>query len=283
MLTYGHDPSKHNYKQNAAPLNVNVLLLGDAYVGKTSLRKRLETNEFIPTQTTQGVELTCLSGTYQDDDLQITIWDPAGQERYAPITKTFFRRAHGAAIVFSANDDTSWKHVTYWLNELETNAPDDIEVMLVCNKVDLLFRDNKSSNSNNNNNSNSEFESKQNELEDKLIKNAIEVAAKKRIPFYMTSAKSGECVVQAFQELTSQIMINEGIVNKIYEARDGLEMRMKTKKKNKNNNDDSKKNLGLLARLRDQRRKYQESRNVIDLSDESNENRPQMSTGCCAR
>merc|ERR1740131_386912 len=70
--------------------------------------------------------------------MHIPVWDPAGQERYAPITKTFFRRAHGAAIVFAANEPCTWKHVEYWMRELETNAPDDIEVMLVCNKADLL-------------------------------------------------------------------------------------------------------------------------------------------------
>ena len=84
-------PGKVPKSHNSAPLNCNILLLGDAYVGKTSLRKRLELDDFVATQATQGVELTCLLSNFQGEDLQITIWDPAGQERYAPITKTFFR------------------------------------------------------------------------------------------------------------------------------------------------------------------------------------------------
>lgn len=84
-------PGRIPKSQNSAPLNCNILLLGDAYVGKTSLRKRLELDDFVATQATQGVELTCLLSNFQGEDLQITIWDPAGQERYAPITKTFFR------------------------------------------------------------------------------------------------------------------------------------------------------------------------------------------------
>lgn len=84
-------PGKVPKSQNSAPLNCNILLLGDAYVGKTSLRKRLELDDFVATQATQGVELTCLLSNFRGEDLQITIWDPAGQERYAPITKTFFR------------------------------------------------------------------------------------------------------------------------------------------------------------------------------------------------
>merc|ERR1719245_1241529 len=130
IIRPGRIPKSHN----SAPLNCNILLLGDAYVGKTSLRKRLELDDFVQTQATQGVELTCLLSNFRGEDLQITIWDPAGQERYAPITKTFFRRAHAAAIVFSANEACTWSHVEFWMRELETNAPDDIEVMLICNK-----------------------------------------------------------------------------------------------------------------------------------------------------
>eukprot|EP01084_Bolivina_argentea_P039650 73266_1 len=198
-------PGRIPKSQNAAPLNCNILLLGDAYVGKTSLRKRLELDDFVLTQATQGVELTCLLSNFQGEDLQITIWDPAGQERYAPITKTFFRRAHAAAIIFAADDPQTWKHVEYWMHELEENAPDDIEQMLICNKIDLLTT----------NDNNGDIELSQ------LIKKAINVAAKKRIPFYTTSAKSGEAVKQAFQELVSQLLNNQAILDKLYQQRDG--------------------------------------------------------------
>lgn len=87
-----------------------------------------------------------------------------------------YRRAHAAAIIFSADDPTTWKHVEYWMHELETNAPDDIEFMLICNKIDLL---------NNQDDENGDIELNE------VIKNAINVAAKKRVPFYTTSAKSG--------------------------------------------------------------------------------------------
>jgi len=198
-------PGRIPKSQNSAPLNCNILLLGDAYVGKTSLRKRLELDDFVATQATQGVELTCLLSNFQGEDLQITIWDPAGQERYAPITKTFFRRAHAAAIIFAADDPSTWKHVEYWIHELETNAPDDIEYMLICNKIDLL----------NDEEQNGDMELSQ------LIKKAIDVAAKKRIPFHTTSAKSGESVKQSFQELVGLVLNNHAILDKLYQQRDG--------------------------------------------------------------
>merc|ERR1712038_1769714 len=91
------------------------------------------------------------------------------------------------------------------MHELEQNAPDDIEQMLICNKIDLLTA----------NDNNGDIELSQ------LIKNAINVAAKKRIPFYTTSAKSGESVKQAFQELVSQLLNNQAILDKLYNQRDG--------------------------------------------------------------
>ena len=68
------------------------------------------------------------------------------------------------------------------MNELETNAPDDIEFMLICNKIDLLNQDDE----------NGDIELSE------VIKNAINVAAKKRIPFYTTSAKSGTFFIDCY-------------------------------------------------------------------------------------
>jgi len=197
-------PGKVPKSQNSAPLNCNILLLGDANVGKTSLRKRLELDDFVATTATQGVELSCLLSNFQGEDLQITIWDPAGQERYAPITKTFFRRAHAAAIVFSADEPSTWNHVEFWIHELEQNAPDDIEAMLICNKIDLM--DGKVDGD---------------EELSELIKKAVALSAAKRMPFFTASAKSGEAVKRAFEELVSQTLSNGAILDKLYEQRDG--------------------------------------------------------------
>ncbi|ETO09123.1 hypothetical protein RFI_28264, partial [Reticulomyxa filosa] len=182
ILSTGKLPKSNNNNH----LNINVLLLGDAFVGKTSLRKRMELNEFVLTNATNGVELSCLLGHFKDEPLQVTVWDPAGQERYAPIAKTFFRRAHGAAVVFSADDPSTWKGVEYWFNELDNNAPDDIEAILICNKIDVIENDHNYS---------------ETDYSYPLLQKAIEVARSRRMPLYLTSAKSGECVKQAFQEL----------------------------------------------------------------------------------
>ena len=179
--------------------------MGDSSVGKTSLRKRLELGRFVSTNTTLGVELSCLTTKFKDIDIQITIWDPAGQERYRSITKQFFRKAHGAVIVFSSNEPDTFKSVQYWMNEIENNCDDDIECVLLCNKIDLVF----DPNTNNNNDisltgiNNSQLddvslndedsnESKSNtDSIHENIKYAIEIAQNKKIPFYTTSAKTG--------------------------------------------------------------------------------------------
>jgi len=216
-------PGKLPKSCNSSPLNVNVLLLGDVYVGKTALRKRMELDQFVSMAPTTGVELSCLLGNYQGESLQVTVWDPAGMERYAPIAKTFFRRAHGAAVVFAANDPSSWKAVEFWLSELDDNAPDDIEIILICNKIDILEDENNvtdekhdmTTTSQTNGDENSSYE---------LLQKAVEVARSRRLPLFLTSAKSGECVKQAFQELVSQILSNERLVQKLCCERDGFAM-----------------------------------------------------------
>ncbi|ETO28580.1 GTP-binding protein YPTC4, partial [Reticulomyxa filosa] len=151
-----------------------------------------------------------------------TVWDPAGMERYAPIAKTFFRRAHGAAVVFAADDPNSWKAVEFWLKELDDNAPDDIECILICNKTDILKEEEKTE-GDNKRDQKDPAKDDENDGQDSyaLLQKAIEVAGTRRIPLYLTSAKSGECVRQAFEELVSKILANERIVDKLYRERDG--------------------------------------------------------------
>jgi len=159
----------------------------------------------------------------------VTVWDPAGQERYAPLTKTFFRKAHGAAIVFAADDPSSWQGVEFWLKELDEYAPDDIEIILICNKIDIIEEDDeKGEDIDKSTTQKQQMKEWIREQSSELLKKALEVARLRRVPFYMTSAKSGECVKQAFQELVSQILANEMLLQKLQLERDGSTVTRKT-------------------------------------------------------
>lgn len=60
----------------------------------------------------------------------------AGQERFRSVTKTYYRSAAGALIVFDITSRRSFESVQHWLADLHASSP-DIVAILVGNKSDL--------------------------------------------------------------------------------------------------------------------------------------------------
>jgi GTPase SAR1 family protein len=46
------------------------------------------------------------------------IWDTAGQEKYRPVVKSYFKGAKGAFLVFDLLDKKSFTDVHYWIKEI---------------------------------------------------------------------------------------------------------------------------------------------------------------------
>jgi small GTP-binding protein len=69
--------------------------------------------------------------------MKLSLWDTAGQETYKSITRSYFRGASGALLVFDITRRSTFLSVTAWLNDLRQIAEDDIVVVLVGNKSDL--------------------------------------------------------------------------------------------------------------------------------------------------
>lgn len=69
--------------------------------------------------------------------MKLSLWDTAGQETYKSITRSYFRGASGALLVFDISRRTTFEAVTGWLNDLRLIAEESIVVILVGNKSDL--------------------------------------------------------------------------------------------------------------------------------------------------
>lgn len=66
------------------------------------------------------------------------VWDTAGQERYRAITRSHYRRADGALLVYDMTDSDSFSKLGEWLHALRETAGDSLTaIMVVENKVDL--------------------------------------------------------------------------------------------------------------------------------------------------
>jgi hypothetical protein len=64
-------------------------------------------------------------------------WDTAGQERFRTITSSYYRGAHGIIVVFDVTDQESFNNVKQWLNEIDRYANENVNKLLVGNKVRL--------------------------------------------------------------------------------------------------------------------------------------------------
>eukprot|EP00753_Platysulcus_tardus_P020620 PLAT8287.1.p1 GENE.PLAT8287.1~~PLAT8287.1.p1 ORF type:complete len:229 (-),score=65.62 PLAT8287.1:39-725(-) len=128
-----------------------VVLVGDAGVGKSNFLGRLTHRDaFDPTRApTVGVEFASKVITIVDEDsgervrLKGQVWDTAGQERFKAITKSHYRRAHGALLVYDITNHKTFENArSVWLPELLEVADESAgvlsRIMLVGNKSDLV-------------------------------------------------------------------------------------------------------------------------------------------------
>lgn len=72
------------------------------------------------------------------------LWDTAGQEKYRAITVAHYRKALGCLIVYDITNRKTFQNLKYWLTTLLDSAEQEICIMLVGNKLDLVEEDPRS-------------------------------------------------------------------------------------------------------------------------------------------
>lgn len=128
---------------------VKVVVIGDKSVGKSSLVLRFCDDTF-PTQyiATIGVDFRIRTLDIDGKRTKMQVWDTAGEERFKAITKSYYRGAHGAIIVYDCSDKTTFENVPHWLEEVQPAALPGAPVLLVGNKCDMAVNKNTSIDSN---------------------------------------------------------------------------------------------------------------------------------------
>ena len=117
-----------------------LVLIGDSGVGKTNILSRYIKNEFsIATKSTVGVEFGSKIIKKEDKTIKLQIWDTAGQERYKSITKSYYKGAKGAFIVYDITNEDSFNNVESWMNEVTKKGKTDMQFLLVGNKKGIHF------------------------------------------------------------------------------------------------------------------------------------------------
>ena len=194
-----------------------LVCIGDSGCGKSSLTIRLCEGRFSPHHdVTIGVEFgsrivpvgpphsktaaEAPSGLADGGDpdapeqkyMKLSLWDTAGQETYKSVTRSYFRGASGALLVFDLSRRDTFSHATNWLVDLRQIAEPDIVVILVGNKADLTSEESGGDD---------KREVTRSEAEEWARNNGV-------LEYVETSAKSGVNVEKAFMRVAERIFDN---------------------------------------------------------------------------
>lgn len=86
---------------NAKPIQVKLVLLGEAAVGKSSLVLRFVNNEFQENkEPTIGAAFLTQKCKLDDNVIKFEIWDTAGQERFHSLAPMYYRNAQAAIVAY---------------------------------------------------------------------------------------------------------------------------------------------------------------------------------------
>ena len=107
-------------------------------MGRSCILLQFTDNKFrYQHELTIGVEFGAKTIDINGKSIKIQIWDTAGQEAFQAITRTYYKGAIGALLVYDITRRETFTHVTKWLDDVRTNSTKNVTVILIGNKKDL--------------------------------------------------------------------------------------------------------------------------------------------------
>eukprot|EP01084_Bolivina_argentea_P112240 200200_1 len=137
-----HDPP---IKQQFSD-TMEAIIIGDSGVGKTSLIRRYVQNKYSDyIQTSIGVDsMGALQGLSDGTEMDMKIWDTAGQEKFQSVCTMYYRRADAIIVCYSVeNTKTFYNCSSKWIKQIVEYSNDNAVVILVGCKGDKLNKNNK--------------------------------------------------------------------------------------------------------------------------------------------
>jgi len=130
---------------DAVEYSCKVIVVGDQNTGKTSLIERYTHGTFDKGyKATIGVDF-CLKDIRWNNatNINLQLWDIAGQERYTNLTRMYYKEARGAFVVFDVTKERSLlEGAVKWKKDIDKKVllpnGEPIPVFLLGNKCDLL-------------------------------------------------------------------------------------------------------------------------------------------------
>jgi small GTP-binding protein len=168
-------------------LSKKICLLGDYAVGKTSLVRRFVYNLFDDKYlSTIGVKVSrkvvALPHDNEVIELTLLLWDLAGSEEFSDVRASYMRGSSGAIVVCDLTREATLNNMLGYFQDLRQISP-AAQVIIAGNKADLIG---------------------QPHLAEEQVKS---MAARIGAPYYLTSAKTGDCVEEVFRRLGQAVTV----------------------------------------------------------------------------
>ena len=165
-----------------------ITVIGDGGVGKTSLIQRFTTDSFaMEYDKTIAAQFAVFDKEIEGDKVELLFWDIAGQDDFNFLRPSFFNNSRAAIVVYSLEDNElgqdSFEHITNWVEDIFSYCG-EIPVVVFANKVDLV-----------------------DEQSLDTLKIAELVKTKKYLGYFITSAKTGQGVTEAFNAIIDDLYL----------------------------------------------------------------------------
>ncbi|KAJ6252757.1 ras-related protein rab-2a [Anaeramoeba flamelloides] len=190
------------------------IIIGDSGVGKSCILLQFTDHRFQEVYDfTIGVEFGSRMIKIKDQQIRLQIWDTAGQETFRSITRSYYRGAAGALLVYDVSKRETFDHARNWLEDALKHSTTNLQVMLIGNKSDL-------------------------EKNRKVSKKEGEEFAKEHnLLFLETSAKTAQNIEEAFLE-TARVIYHKTESGEIDVKTEGEGVKELSKSQNNNENDE---------------------------------------------
>ena len=121
-------------------IEIKLILLGEAGVGKTSIINRFSYNTFYDlVESSLSTNYVSKDIKVYDKNIKLNLWDTIGQEKYRSLSTYFLKETEIVILVYSIISKRSFEQLDYWYNLYVDNLGKDVILGVIGNKSDLIM------------------------------------------------------------------------------------------------------------------------------------------------